>query len=128
MGNFLYSRSIATTEKQSSNQLVTITTSNQLLRQYALIIFNNSRLFYQTLVQYTHTLYENTTLYVYNLLKNKYNTNNDDILIICDICMNELKTVVLIPCGHLVCKKCVSGLLECHICRGKINGCLNVYF
>ncbi|UJR08339.1 hypothetical protein I4U23_012610 [Adineta vaga] len=52
--------------------------------------------------------------------------NNDSCL--CIICLNERKTVVLLPCRHLcVCVCCSKKLSTCPICRNEIENLLEVF-
>jgi hypothetical protein len=46
---------------------------------------------------------------------------------ICDICMNYIKRIAFIPCGHLSCVGCSSSLSECHICREPITNFMKVF-
>jgi hypothetical protein len=45
----------------------------------------------------------------------------------CSICMNNEKSIILIPCGHLyTCRECIKNIKEkqdliCPICRGQIE-------
>ncbi|KAL4225671.1 Baculoviral IAP [Mactra antiquata] len=41
----------------------------------------------------------------------------------CTICYNAIRSVITLPCAHLVCcSQCVSALKECAICRVEIKG------
>lgn len=48
--------------------------------------------------------------------------------IICGICLEKKKSVVFVPCGHVVCNsaKC-SGMKICHICRTPVTGTIKIY-
>ena len=51
----------------------------------------------------------------------------------CPICMNEIGTVVLIPCGHIMCKTCythykLAGTSRCHMCRKKFHSDVTIFY
>lgn len=51
------------------------------------------------------------------LLQTNKNLEKDK-LILCCICMNDQKNIVLYPCRHLcVCSKCIGRITKCPICR-----------
>ena len=47
----------------------------------------------------------------------------------CNICMENSKNVVLVPCGHSFCEKCSNNIDNniCYICRTKINFKQKIY-
>jgi baculoviral IAP repeat-containing protein 7/8 len=46
----------------------------------------------------------------------------------CRICMNDVKSILFLPCGHFAaCTSCGSSLNECPICRKNILGVVEVY-
>jgi baculoviral IAP repeat-containing protein 7/8 len=46
----------------------------------------------------------------------------------CKICMNDVKSISFLPCGHFVaCNSCGSSLKECPICRKNILGVVRVF-
>ena len=43
--------------------------------------------------------------------------------LLCVVCLDEMRSTVLIPCGHLVaCRSCTKRLDRCPICRSHISG------
>ena len=48
---------------------------------------------------------------------------NNDSNLVCPICLDNYVNVVLIPCGHLVCKNCLNDISksECFKCRNYIR-------
>ena len=43
--------------------------------------------------------------------------------LMCVVCLDEMRSTVLIPCGHLVaCRSCTERLDRCPICRSHIRG------
>ena len=48
----------------------------------------------------------------------------------CPICFDKESNIVLIPCGHIICKTCyeLSNNLFCPICRSNIEKYNNIYF
>lgn len=61
-----------------------------------------------------------------NKLREHYSTKDDEAFI-CDICMANKKDIVLVPCGHTLCKECRPNIEKCHFCNSKINGHLEIY-
>lgn len=46
----------------------------------------------------------------------------------CNICMDNETDTVFMPCRHFsACEKCSDRLINCHICRRKIEQCIKVY-
>ncbi|KAL1021579.1 hypothetical protein UPYG_G00015110 [Umbra pygmaea] len=46
----------------------------------------------------------------------------------CKVCMDELVSIVFIPCGHLVvCSGCAASLRHCPICRATIRGSVRAF-
>lgn len=46
---------------------------------------------------------------------------------LCKICCDEESGVVVLPCAHLAtCKKCVSNLAICPLCRKTINAIIHI--
>ena len=39
----------------------------------------------------------------------------------CSICCSKPKSVVVIPCGHFLCRECVERVEQCPMCRGSID-------
>ena len=51
---------------------------------------------------------------------------------LCDICLSEKKTIVFIPCGHLICKSCKNtnknyNYNKCYFCRNSIENYQEIY-
>ena len=46
---------------------------------------------------------------------------------LCPICMERVKNVVLVPCGHFSCSECAATLEHCHMCRTLVERRQNVY-
>lgn len=46
----------------------------------------------------------------------------------CVICLDSEKTTILVPCGHYAyCSLCASGIVECAICRARIEKRVKVF-
>lgn len=63
----------------------------------------------------------------------QYHTESDDDIeeanrqlkenVTCKICYDSLASVIVLPCGHMICcPQCVSALTKCAICRIQIKG------
>lgn len=46
----------------------------------------------------------------------------------CRICLENLPTIVLLACGHVICKRCSNKVIKCPFCRKVILGRRNLYF
>ena len=46
--------------------------------------------------------------------------HRSDVLL-CGICMDARKDTVLVPCGHQACRQCAAQLMDCHVCRVRIE-------
>lgn len=47
---------------------------------------------------------------------------------LCKICLEEIVSIVFLPCGHLCsCSQCAPALRKCPICRGFIKGTVKTY-
>lgn len=47
---------------------------------------------------------------------------------ICAICLENQKSIVVIPCGHCYCESCASGIKRCAICRQDIKQRSKIFF
>ena len=46
----------------------------------------------------------------------------------CVVCMSNLRSLTLIPCGHMaVCQSCCWRLQQCPVCRAVIRGVIRTY-
>lgn len=46
----------------------------------------------------------------------------------CVICWDSQKTTILVPCGHYAfCQACADGIVECAICRARIEKRVKVF-
>tara|TARA_B100000401_G_C52592867_1_gene618109 strand:+ start:71 stop:592 length:522 start_codon:yes stop_codon:yes gene_type:complete len=66
-----------------------------------------------------------------NLIKKKKEIIPENSLL-CDICLSEKKTIVFIPCGHLICKSCKNtnknyNYNKCYFCRNIIEDYQEIY-
>ena len=55
--------------------------------------------------------------------------NQDDITE-CNVCMNDTKTVALIPCGHTLCSQCANTILNegsCCFCKRDVTSTLRIF-
>ena len=47
---------------------------------------------------------------------------------ICIACSSNERSIVFIPCGHLIaCVSCAHGLTSCPLCRADIKGTLRIF-
>ena len=52
----------------------------------------------------------------------------------CDICITNIKNIVLIPCGHSLCKTCFEDYVnnynykKCHMCRCTIIKNYDIFY
>lgn len=54
-------------------------------------------------------------------------TYSPELETLCAICMDEKADFLVVPCGHKCgCKKCLEQLIQCPICRTKIESILKV--
>ncbi|ESO88916.1 hypothetical protein LOTGIDRAFT_94905, partial [Lottia gigantea] len=61
-----------------------------------------------------------------NALKDENEKLRDEKM--CIICTIEPKTILILPCAHLVCcSKCASSLQSCPVCRTKIMGTVKTF-
>lgn len=47
---------------------------------------------------------------------------------LCAICYVNKFNMALVPCGHLICEKCASLVISCHICRSPFKDIIHVYY
>jgi hypothetical protein len=80
--------------------------------------FNCSKQKIVPLIKFNYVTYFINKLYYYlNLIDKKHITFNNNDILICNICMEQNKNHVFIPCGHLVCLKCSRYFSDCPFCR-----------
>lgn len=48
-------------------------------------------------------------------------------LVQCPVCEDQLPTVCLNSCGHVLCPECAARLYRCPVCRRTIVGRMNIY-
>lgn len=46
----------------------------------------------------------------------------------CGVCLENLPTLIMFPCCHIICPRCRPRLINCHICRQLILYCKTIYF
>lgn len=66
---------------------------------------------------------------IHHNLEKITDTKNVDDLFICNICMSRTKDYIFLPCAHFVCcSVCVVPIVDCPICRTKINEAVKIYY
>lgn len=45
----------------------------------------------------------------------------------CQICFANKKNMIMVPCGHMICNKCIPTLNNCFFCRTPVNQVYRVY-
>ncbi len=66
--------------------------------------------------------------FVQDNFKLKVNLSTEKEKYMCNICFDNLKNVVIVPCYHFVsCKRCASKLPNCPICRSEIESMLYLF-
>jgi baculoviral IAP repeat-containing protein 2/3 len=61
-------------------------------------------------------------------LASKEDSRNDNIDLLCNICMENKVSIVILPCTHLCsCAYCASSLRNCPICRKSFKGYIRAF-
>ena len=83
---------------------------------------------YNDLIQNMKNINQELEIIKKNYITHLQKNINPDFL--CNICFAERVNIVINPCGHLFCLKCVDNNTHtnCFICRNKIDSVTKIYF